>query len=360
MKALKKRTGANLHTMHGGVFIALAALCCLPISSVHAGAVTVPTLLLPNTSNNAEVNLGTRPVTDGYALRAIYTDGNGVNQDSTTGAVYGPGPASLTAAKPGSNNSTSTVTANPASFDVTSKSRAYAPGSGEANFTFGSAQTWNWYVLSGSPGTVSLSVDILMQGRLFANRDAGGYAVAIFGQSLGFLSDPGDTQMDYAMVFNGTIGWGAGLVRNNTVTVANTITTPDVGTYLYWDLSDQVQEVNYIVRSQSFTVTVGTPFRLSLLSSTQTFAGEQDDPVGTVSEAWADFSDPRLVTSVDFASIGGLTPSGFSVVLGNGEYTDPGTQGLSVQGIPEPSAAVLLLTGLMGLLGLRRGNAAPA
>ncbi len=359
MKTSTKRIAARSRTLQGGVCFALVALCCLPASPVLAGPITDPTLVLPNNATNAPAILGTRPVADGYALRAIYTDQAGNNQESLTGAVYGPGPASLTFGKPGSANSTSTVTANPGSFDVTSKSRAYSPGGGEANFTFGSAQTWNWYVLSGTPGTVTLTADILMQGSLYANADSGSNAISIFGQSLGFLSDPGDTTMDYAMVFNGTIGWGAGLVRNNTVDVPGTITDA-VGTYVYWDLSNQVQEVNYIIRSQPFTVTVGTPFRLSLLSSTQVFAGEQDDPSGTISEAWADFSDPSLVTSQDFSDIVGLTPSGFSVVLNDGSFADPGTLGLSVRGIPEPPAALLLLTALMGLLGFRRERTASA
>jgi hypothetical protein len=334
----------------------LAALFLLPSLAVQAGTIT-PTLVFPNSATNDTADLGKRPVADGYALRAIYTDDSGNNQEVFTGAVYGPGPASLTLGKPGSTYSTSTVTANPASFDATSKSYTYS-GGGEANFTFGSAQTWNWYVVTGDPGTVSLTADIVVQGSLYANRPADdGYAVAIFGQSLGFLSNPLDETLDYAMVFNGTIGWDAGLVRYNTVTVGNEQTTLGKGTYLHWDTSAAVQSVNYIIRSQPFEVTVGTPFRLSLISSTQTFAGEQDDPAGTISEAWADFTDPRLVTSLDFGDISGLTPSGFSVVLPNGGgYADPVTQGLTIRAVPEPPAAVLLLTGLMGLLGLRRGR----
>ena len=246
MKTLTKRSVERSCRLQGGVCFALAALIFLPYSPVLAAPFTaLPTLLYPNAATTAAVDLGTRPVANGYSLSSQYYDQtNDSNNVSSTGAVYGPGPASLTFGK--GSNSTSTVTADPGSFDVTSKSSTYSPGDGERNFAYGAAQTWNWFVLTGDPGTVTLTVDILMQGRLYANSDSGGYAVAIFGQSLGFLSDPRDTTLDYAMVFNGTIGWGAGLVRYNTVTVENTITTPDVGTYVYWEQSNQVQQVNYI------------------------------------------------------------------------------------------------------------------
>lgn len=356
---------ASLGTLRAGASLVLAALVSWPFPSALAVPFAqLPVLLSPNGATNASVDLGVRPVADGYSLSSQYYDqANDVNAVSNTGAVYAPGPAALTfGAGP---NSTSTVTSNPAAFDVTSASRTYSPGGGERNFAYGAAQAWNWLVLSGAPGTVTLTADILVRGRVFANADAGGYAVAIFGQSLGVLSSPGDTTLDYAMVFNGTVGWGAGLVRYNTVTVANTTTTPGVGTYVYWDTSDVVQEINTIIRSQPFTVTVGTPFRLSLLSSTQTFAGEPDDPAGVTSSAWADFSDPRLVTSGDFGGVAGLTPSGFSVVLGSGEYADPSALGLSIQDVPEPAVALLLLAGALAAACSTRGRhtrhrAAPA
>lgn len=335
--------------------VAWAALVLLSPPALAVPFATSPVLLSPNGASNAAVDLGTRPAVNGYSLSSQYYDpAIDDNRVSNSGAVYAPGPAGLTFGI--GPNGTSSVTANPGAFDVTTKSSTYSPGGGEHNFAYGAAQTWNWLVLTGAPGTVTLSVDVLMRGRLFANNDPGGYAVAIFGQSLGFLSSPADTTLDYVMVFNGTIGWGGGLVRNNTVTVANTTTTAGVGTYVYWDTSNAVQEINYILRSQPFTVTVGTPFRLSLLSSTQTFAGEPDDPLGTTSSAWADFSDPSLVTSIDFGDVFGLTPSGFSVVLGNGQYADPEALGLSIRDMPEPAVPLLLLAGLAGLWFARRGG----
>lgn len=123
----------------------------------------------------------------------------------------------------------------------------------------------------------------------------------------------------------GTVGWKEeGFGSLNTV-------NEDV----IWDVSDTKQEVNYLIRSQTFTVTFGEPFRLSLRTLTETFAGP-----GGAGEAWADFYDPSF--------------QGFYVDLGNGEYVTLSSQGYSVSSIPEPATMLLLGLGLLGVLGIRK------
>ena len=342
------RLGAALgRALPLGALCLLVAFLFLPYSPAHAVPFSAdPTFVLPNHATNTPATFDSkRPLANGYALRSLYYDkASDSNLVSETGVVLTHSPGSLSWGIP---NSHSALYADPGAFETKVYTEAQTDGS-ENYFGFGSSQVWNWYVLTGDPGPVTLAVDILVQGEIFANHATGGNAAAIVTQSLGVLSNPDDLTLDYAMVFNGTVGWGAGLVRNNTVTVPNTVTDA-VGTYVWWDIGEEVHELDYIIRSQPFTVTVGEPFRLSLLSSTQAFAGP-----GGEGEAWADFFDPRLVTSYDFEDIAELTPDGFSLVVGDGQYSDPSLQGYSIAVVPEPSALILLGSGWIGLIGFRR------
>jgi hypothetical protein len=313
-----------------------AVSCLLPMPAV-AGAITGdPTFLPPNATTNSPVTfMSQRPVANGYALTTYYfdIDGNQVRQE--TGPVYSATPASLSWGTPNSN---ADVYADAGAFEAKAYHEATTDGS-RNQYSYGSAQVWNWYVLNGNPGDeVTLSADILLQGRAYADNDAGGNAGTIFGLSLGFLSSPDDLTQDRVISVSGAVNWSAGFSTNNTI-----------DENLLWEISDATHEMNYVIRSQPFTATVGVPFRLSLVSSAQGFAGP-----GAWGNAWSDFFDPRLVTSADFAALPQLTADGFAVVVGDGEYSTLDAQGYSLTAVPEPSAVILFIAGLVGAWGLRK------
>ena len=317
----------------------LAAILFLTYMPVYADPISgSPVFLLPNSATNTPYTFpSARTVLNGYSLSSFYFDAAQNQVWEQTGYVYSTAPGSLTWGKDASNYSD--LYANAGSFDTKAYHIAQTDGSVN-NYTYGSSQAWNWYVLGGNPGDeVTLSMDILFQGITYADNGEFGNAGTIFGLSLGFLSNPEDLTLDYAISLNGAVNWSGGFSRNTTVDV-------DV----LWDIGPDTHELNYIIRSQPFTVTVGVPFRLSLLTSAQGFAGP-----GDWGEAWSDFYDPRLVTSYDFPGIQELTPDGFAVVLGEGQYSSLREAGYSISSIPEPASLLLFGTGLGILwLGLNR------
>ena len=234
----------------------------------------------------------------------------------------------------------SDVYADPGAFDTRAYHHAQTDGT-ENNYTYGSSQTWNWFVLSGgkSGSTLSLAADILIQGEAFADNGIGGNAGTIFGTSLGFLASPQDLVQDYSISVTGAVNWDAGFATNNTID-AN----------LSWNEGPAAHEINLIVRSQPFTVTVGVPFRLSLLTSVQGFAGP-----GNWGESRSDFFDPRLVTSADFANIPDLTPEGFAVWSDQG-YSTLGEAGYSIMRVPESGTLAAMGCGLCCVAVLRRSR----
>ena len=212
---------------------------------------------------------------------------------------------------------------------------------------------YNWYVLSGAGGPVSLQADIVFQARLYAQPDGiGGGAGAFFTQSLNFVSAPDDLTLDRVLVLNGTVidpaqqPWAFGVQG----------TVDDV----YFANDGTVHELNCIVRSNPFVVTPGVPFRLNL-----NVGGAADSfGVGT-SEAYVDFFDPEFATSAMFPDLSDqLSPNGFVVNLGTnpdgstrfGQLSDLG-YALQSGAIPEPSCALLLA---IGLARVRIGRPAPA
>ena len=336
-------------TMNGkktiGALCLLVAILFLPYKPVSADPIVGdPTFLLPNSATNNPLPYGNaKPVANGYSFSSMYLDSAGVAVWNITGEVYTNAPGSLSW---GPANSYSNLYADPGSFEAKAEFKAWTDGSQNYQGS-GTSRAFNWFVLAGNPGDkVTLAADILIQGKAYANNGDTGNAGTIFGTRLGFLSSPADLDQDWVTSLTGAVNYTREFNEINTVDV-------DV----LWDKGNVSQEVNYIIRSQPFTVTVGVPFRLFLQSNTQGWAGPTSDPEDIPSgwgNAWSDFYDPRLVTSADFTNISQLTPDGFAVVLGGGQYSTLGEEGYSIAPIPEPATMLLLGSGLIGLAGYGR------
>jgi hypothetical protein len=193
----------------------------------------------------------------------------------------------------------------------------------------GMGTTWSsvdgvgtWFVLSGgSPGdTVGLTVDIAFQGQISV---AGDTSTAAFTNYLGFVSSTTSTTYEYVVVQNGVIHPQGSSTPDLTGTVDDFVNN-GLGTY----------EINEVIRSKVFNVTVGTPFRLALVLNTSAGPNHAGD------SALIDF-DPGI-SSLYF-------PDGFALADG----TPLGVAGYSVH-TPLPASFLLLGSGLMSLWGWRR------
>ena len=276
-------------------------------------------------------------------------------QTPRTAAAYGTAQSSIVL-----GNGPTTITNSPMSYsysDANTSINSFAdPGNFVVNTYVSSANVTSpssassvdavgqWFILNGGiPGSsVSVTADIYFQGHISAPSIQNN-TIASFTNYLSFVSSTGSTTREYPIVMNGTVN--PALIANPGFGLLGTVQD-------FWTNIPGVYEINYIIRSNPFVVTVGEPFRLGLVLNTNAQNSSTNGSVAYVS------FDPGFATSLLFPNVGGLFTDGFALANdiggGNYSYTPLSRNGYNMSAIPEPATLLLLGLGLVGLAGARK------